>query len=215
MTDADPDIAPGLRERKRVATRRAIQLAAISVVSDKGLDAATVDEIARVADISPRTFFNYFASKEEAIIGDAPSMPPLAAQEAFVADRSPMLAGIAELFIAAVEPALADHEIVLSRRSLLKGNPELSARRWATVHRFETDIVELVVRRLEAEDPELAAHPDELRSRARLTALVAVAAMRHAWVAWADDSGAHASLVERLRESFATLGDVLTTSTHA
>ncbi|MES1212507.1 MAG: helix-turn-helix domain-containing protein, partial [Leifsonia sp.] len=64
---AAPDDQPGLRERKRLATRRAILLAAITVVRERGLEAATVDEIARIADVSPRTFFNYFSSKEEAI----------------------------------------------------------------------------------------------------------------------------------------------------
>ena len=55
---------PGLRERKRRATRRAIQLAVIDLVAERGLDGTTVDEISRRADISPRTFFNYFTSKD-------------------------------------------------------------------------------------------------------------------------------------------------------
>ncbi|MEO8263341.1 MAG: helix-turn-helix domain-containing protein, partial [Pseudolysinimonas sp.] len=71
MTDPAVE-TPGLRERKRLATRRAIQVAAIEIVRERGLDATTIDEIARIADISPRTFFNYFSSKEEAIIGDGP-----------------------------------------------------------------------------------------------------------------------------------------------
>jgi AcrR family transcriptional regulator len=59
---------PGLRERKRLATRRAIQHAAISL-AEQGLERVTVDEISRIADISPRTFFNYFPSKEDAVLG--------------------------------------------------------------------------------------------------------------------------------------------------
>ena len=74
----------GLRERKRIATRRAIQLAAITIVRDSGLDRLTVDEIGRVADISPRTFFNYFSSKEAALIGDAPSLPSAESVKRFV-----------------------------------------------------------------------------------------------------------------------------------
>ncbi|MCU1415965.1 MAG: Transcriptional regulator, TetR family, partial [Schumannella sp.] len=49
MTDPAVDETPGLRERKRLATRRAIQLAAIMVVRDRGLEATTVDEIAKIA----------------------------------------------------------------------------------------------------------------------------------------------------------------------
>ncbi|MBW8873252.1 MAG: TetR family transcriptional regulator, partial [Leifsonia sp.] len=44
----------GLRERKRLATRRAIQLAALRLVKDRGLDAVTIDDISHDADVSPR-----------------------------------------------------------------------------------------------------------------------------------------------------------------
>jgi AcrR family transcriptional regulator len=201
MTDPAAIETPGLRERKRVATRRAIQLAAISVVRERGLDAATIDEIARVADVSPRTFFNYFSSKEEAIIGDSPELPPEEAQRAFLADRSPLLPAIARLFSASITPALQDQEVVLARRTLMKSNPDLAARRWASMHRFEADVVDLVTRRMAAEHAG-SIDPAALAGRSRLIALLSIAAMRHAWITWMDDNGEHGTLQDRLLESF-------------
>ena len=64
---------PGLRERKRLQTRARIESAALSLVLSHGLEAATVDAISEQADISPRTFFNYFDSKDSAILGVHPA----------------------------------------------------------------------------------------------------------------------------------------------
>jgi len=58
----------GLRERKKQATRAALSQAAWSLMVEKGLDAATPEAIAEAADVSARTFRNYFASREEAIL---------------------------------------------------------------------------------------------------------------------------------------------------
>jgi AcrR family transcriptional regulator len=57
----------GLRERKKVATRHALGVAAMRLAVDRGLDNVLVEDIAEAAGVSTRTFNNYFASKYEAI----------------------------------------------------------------------------------------------------------------------------------------------------
>ncbi|RDV45436.1 TetR family transcriptional regulator [Leifsonia sp. ku-ls] len=210
----------GLRERKRIATRRAIQLAAVELASDRGFDRVTIDEISHVANVSPRTFFNYFPSKESAIIGELPELPDEETVERFVSagPEEPILDGISTLLIAAIdvgdtaEPDRDDqasshesaHRLHVLRRALLKDNPELFALRMASMHKFEDALSGVVQRRLAHDDPELAADQEALHQRARLVTYVAFAGMRHAWSCWADHGGVE-PLSDRLRSSFEQL----------
>jgi AcrR family transcriptional regulator len=57
----------GLRERKRRETRAALSLAAIRLCVQRGWQDVTVDDIAAAANVSPRTFRNYFSTKAEAV----------------------------------------------------------------------------------------------------------------------------------------------------
>lgn len=57
----------GLRERKKLESRRAIQRAALELTVAAGASGTTVEEIAARANVSTRTFFNYFPSKESAL----------------------------------------------------------------------------------------------------------------------------------------------------
>lgn len=64
--DADPP--SGLRETKKSRTRATLARAALSLVAKDGLGATTVEAIAARADVSTRTFFNYFDAKDEAVV---------------------------------------------------------------------------------------------------------------------------------------------------
>nr|WP_245534372.1 TetR/AcrR family transcriptional regulator [Xylanimonas cellulosilytica] len=58
-----------VRERKKRERRRALIDAAQALVRERGLDGVTVEEISAAAGVSTRTFFNYFASKDDAVLG--------------------------------------------------------------------------------------------------------------------------------------------------
>lgn len=62
---------PGLRERKRAAAMNHIQEIAVDLFEERGFDAVTIEEIADVAQVSARSVYRYFRTKEGLVLRDA------------------------------------------------------------------------------------------------------------------------------------------------
>ncbi|MBI9113543.1 TetR/AcrR family transcriptional regulator [Sanguibacter suaedae] len=131
--------APGLRERKRAETRLRLEQAAVELVQRDGLERLTVDAIAARADVSSRTFFNYFDSKEDAILGihDENLTDAVVAHHLDTHDHSDPVASVvaflATIWLPAAPEAAELHE---ARMAIAEQHPELLGRQLAQINRM-------------------------------------------------------------------------------
>ncbi|RZU32052.1 TetR family transcriptional regulator [Blastococcus saxobsidens] len=138
----------GLRERKKLATRQALHLAALQLVAERGLDAVSVDDIAERAQVSSRTFFNYFPSKVDAVVGLDPTTPFQVSSDfsARPATESPVQALRAVQRARAQEMA-EEEELWPLRMTVIDAHPSLVQRLIAAFGEAELALAEAIAER--------------------------------------------------------------------
>ena len=124
-----PDSAESPRERRRVETERALARGARLLTAERGLSGFTVEEVCEGAGVSRRTFFNYFASKEDAALGIPALRGDADAEAAFVAGGDPSSRDLS--------PTLLDDLATLAavRWSRMDVGPRTAAELFAAVDR--------------------------------------------------------------------------------
>ena len=151
-----------LRERKRTQTRRELISAAMRLFEEKGYEESTVAEIASAAGVSTKTFFNYFASKDEVLFPHLSRR--INAAVALIDQRAPD-DRMADILVAAMQHMLADAlteevdgGLAAVRLPMIVSVPAVQA---ATLHRYflaETQLARALHRAYsDALDPAAAA----------------------------------------------------------
>lgn len=199
MEPHDSDACEGLRDRKKRQTRDRIHRAALTLALEQGPDQVTVEAIAAEADISPRTFFNYFPAKEDALTGSDSDRVARAGElvRARPADES-LREALRAVMLEGLLRLEQDQDVWRMRTDLAARWPELVGRLAGTNARLERALVEGAYARTGADPatdirPAVEAHLAMAMTRAALDQHRAV--------------GITGSIVERLDAAYAALGE--------
>ncbi|MFD4865789.1 TetR/AcrR family transcriptional regulator [Streptomyces sp. NPDC058412] len=192
---------PGLRERKKRRTRDALLRAALLLFLSQGYERTTVDEITDAVDVSQRTFFRYFANKEEVVfaVQDLTEEHFVASLHARPAAEGPLEAMRGAVLAAwdTVEEALADVvpvDLYMRSYRLIECTPALLA-----VHlRRSTELEERISRLIAArEGLDVDADP---RPRVAVAAFCGV--MRVTGRLWGQGEDTSVDAIRRLTETY-------------
>jgi len=200
----------GLRERKKERTRQALIDAAFELFQRNGFDATTVEEIAAAVEVSPRTFFRYFASKEDvaltlqddwksAIIAELAERP---ADEPVITAIRRAVSTAMQAFQEDDGHSVLDDEGLLAQRfacfnELMSSSPALFAASLEHTTAKVDDIVGIIARRM-GTDPAADLRP-------HLAAAAGVCAVRAALETWKRAGGGPESFPEGLDKAFGLL----------
>ena len=145
----------GLRERKKNRTRETIRQAACRLIEQNGYANTTIEQIAEAAEVSPRTFFRYFPSKESALIADDLDRVTVEALAGQSGDMPSLQAFRRALEITMTIVSDRAWEFERARQRLVFSIPELKAAQFEEYRRTVARLAEAESRRIGRCDDDL------------------------------------------------------------
>jgi AcrR family transcriptional regulator len=197
---------PSLRERKKLATKVAIRRAALALIAERGFSHVTVEDIAAAADVAPRTFFNYFPSKEAVLFGADPGrVEQLRSRLVHAQPGSSALDVLRTVLVDQVRSIVAQFAELgddplrwVTQMRAAHGDPQLRAAQAAHMAQTEASVAAALAERL-GTDPERDPYPLVLAS-------AAMGVLRATLSFWASSGGVIA-LEELTDVAFQALAD--------
>jgi len=196
-----------LAQRKRQLVADELTQAALALLAREGFDAVTVDEIAAAAGVSKRTFFRYFASKEDVVVQFLAEMgagmrDELAGRPA----QEPPSAALRHTVWRSIDACAGHADRALRVVQLILGTPALLARFLERQAQWCDDLAAEVARRLDL-DPASELYP-------HLAAGMALTAFHTVLQRWSDSDGTEdpAALTDR---AFAVIAPALDAVVHS
>ncbi|MFJ4324630.1 TetR/AcrR family transcriptional regulator [Streptomyces tricolor] len=196
-----------LRERKKLRTRRALAETALRLFTERGYDATTLDDLCDTVEVSKRTFFRNYRSKEDvALAADSDLWSAYLDHVATLELDGPLLDTLRRALdttLGAMDPDW-DRRF-LATRELSEGVPALQSHSLGYCQDTTRAMVETVTERARGDIDEV---------RLRLTVEIFVAAWRTASLRWTAQGGrgGRDGLMKLVEETFALLPDALTCS---
>jgi AcrR family transcriptional regulator len=179
MAAAAPATKLGLRERKKLKTREAIQREAMRLFQKNGYEETTIEQIAAAVEISPSTFFNYFPSKEDVVLYDRYD-PMLASMMLERPADEPLSTALRHVLNLMEAVFTRDHDVILARARIGLEVPALRARMWEEVQKAQVLLCGLVAQRAGRD-------PDDFEIR--VVVMVVVVAALEAMYEWVKHDG--------------------------
>src|SRR3954468_414519 len=140
---------PGLRERRKKVTAAELEAAALRLFGERGSDAVPLADIAADPDVSRRTFFRYFASKEDVLLAD--HFVQLARLREAIAARpadEPVLTALRNALLSMSTDFEDRREMVILRGRIMRETPSLQARSLVHQKTWEDAMEQMVASRL-------------------------------------------------------------------
>ncbi|GAA1849112.1 TetR/AcrR family transcriptional regulator [Brevibacterium marinum] len=150
----DAEQSEGLRERKKRERGQALRQATLDLALENGYTNVTVEDICERCGVSRRTFFNYFSSKEEALLGradtvfDEEDQPDIAAFEAG-GPNGRLLADLQHLLASVIRTRLGKRDEMHQYHQLMKQDPSLMQAQMSRMGNNERLFREMIQRRLD------------------------------------------------------------------
>ncbi|SIS99214.1 transcriptional regulator, TetR family [Paracoccus saliphilus] len=192
-------ISSSLRDRRRLQTEREIQSATLQLALREGFETVTTEMIAAEAEISLRTFFNYYTNKEAALLGKRPEIPPEIIAW-FESASGPLMNDLFEALGKHLSNTQLDRDTIRLIDTLLERSPELVPIFHASLQKLSDQMADLIVSRL----------GETARPEAELLAELVSHALAHAILSWSQsDDMAETAIIGLIRQQIRKLGTII------